>query len=142
MTPLRIALVAQGRFHVFDLARELIRLGHVVTLLTNHPYRSCERFGLPRAGVRTFAAHRYLYRSLGRLVSSRLREQLERAELKSFGRWAAGVLAGEAGRYDVIASMSVSGPSFRLPEEQVEEVVRRVVAAAVEVSHRLGWGHR
>lgn len=43
---------------------------------------------------------------------------------------------------DVIASMSVSGPSFRLPEEQVEEVVRLVVAAAVEVSHRLGWGHR
>jgi hypothetical protein len=24
----------------------------------------------------------------------------------------------------------------------VEEVVRLVVAAAVEVSHRLGWGHR
>jgi DNA-binding IclR family transcriptional regulator len=43
---------------------------------------------------------------------------------------------------DVVASMSVSGPSFRLPEEQVEDVVRRVVAAAVEVSHRLGWGHR
>jgi DNA-binding IclR family transcriptional regulator len=43
---------------------------------------------------------------------------------------------------DVVASMSVSGPSFRLPEEQVEEVVRRVVAAASEVSHRLGWGHR
>jgi DNA-binding IclR family transcriptional regulator len=38
--------------------------------------------------------------------------------------------------------MSVSGPSFRLPDEQVEEVVRLVVAAAVEVSHRLGWGHR
>jgi DNA-binding IclR family transcriptional regulator len=43
---------------------------------------------------------------------------------------------------DVVASMSVSGPSFRLPGEQVEEVVRLVVAASVEVSHRLGWGHR
>jgi DNA-binding IclR family transcriptional regulator len=43
---------------------------------------------------------------------------------------------------DVVASMSVSGPSFRLPEDRVAEVVRRVVAAGVEVSHRLGWGHR
>ena len=43
---------------------------------------------------------------------------------------------------DVVASMSVSGPSFRLPEERVDEVVRLVVEAAREVSHRLGWGHR
>lgn len=43
---------------------------------------------------------------------------------------------------DVVASMSVSGPSFRLPEERVAEVVRQVLGAALEVSHRLGWGHR
>jgi DNA-binding IclR family transcriptional regulator len=43
---------------------------------------------------------------------------------------------------DVVASMSVSGPSFRLPEERVAEVVRLVMGAALEVSHRLGWGHR
>ena len=43
---------------------------------------------------------------------------------------------------DVVASMSVSGPSFRLTEERVGEVVRQVIGAALEVSHRLGWGHR
>jgi DNA-binding IclR family transcriptional regulator len=43
---------------------------------------------------------------------------------------------------DVVASMSVSGPSFRLPEDRVSEVVRQVIGAAREVSHRLGWGHR
>jgi DNA-binding IclR family transcriptional regulator len=43
---------------------------------------------------------------------------------------------------DVVASMSVSGPSFRLPPQRLEEVVRLVTEAAVEVSHRLGWGHR
>jgi DNA-binding IclR family transcriptional regulator len=42
---------------------------------------------------------------------------------------------------DVIASISVSGPSFRL-EPRVDEVVPQLVAAAQEVSHRLGWGHR
>jgi DNA-binding IclR family transcriptional regulator len=43
---------------------------------------------------------------------------------------------------DVVASMSVSGPTFRLPEARVDEVVPQLVAAAEEVSHRLGWGHR
>jgi DNA-binding IclR family transcriptional regulator len=38
--------------------------------------------------------------------------------------------------------MSVSGPTFRLTPERVEDVLPLLVAAAVEVSHRLGWGHR
>ncbi|MGB0100429.1 MAG: IclR family transcriptional regulator [Nocardioides sp.] len=43
---------------------------------------------------------------------------------------------------DVIASMSVSGPSFRLTEARVEAVLPQLVAAADEVSRRLGWGRR
>jgi len=43
---------------------------------------------------------------------------------------------------DVIASVSVSGPSFRLHDERIEEVLPMLVDAAAEVSHRLGWGHR
>jgi DNA-binding IclR family transcriptional regulator len=43
---------------------------------------------------------------------------------------------------DVVASMSVSGPTFRLTAERVEEVVDRLKEAADEVSHRLGWGQR
>ena len=43
---------------------------------------------------------------------------------------------------DVVASMSVSGPTFRLPQERVEDVVRLLIEAAAEVSRRLGWGQR
>ena len=43
---------------------------------------------------------------------------------------------------DVIASMSVSGPTFRLAGSRVDEVVGLLVDAATEVSRRLGWGHR
>ncbi|GAA2140911.1 IclR family transcriptional regulator [Nocardioides koreensis] len=43
---------------------------------------------------------------------------------------------------DVIASLSVSGPTFRLTSERVEGVIPLLVDAALEVSHRLGWGHR
>jgi len=43
---------------------------------------------------------------------------------------------------DIIASMSISGPTFRLDEKRLAEAVPMVVAAALEVSHRLGWGRR
>ena len=43
---------------------------------------------------------------------------------------------------DVIASMSVSGPTFRLTEEKLPAVIELLVGSADEVSHRLGWGHR
>jgi DNA-binding IclR family transcriptional regulator len=38
--------------------------------------------------------------------------------------------------------MSVSGPTFRLSQERIDEIVPMLVDAAAEVSHRLGWGHR
>ncbi len=38
--------------------------------------------------------------------------------------------------------MSISGPTFRLTDERLEEAVPMLVAAATEVSHRLGWGQR
>ncbi len=43
---------------------------------------------------------------------------------------------------DVVASMSVSGPTFRLGADRLDEVTALVVAASAEVSHRLGWGQR
>lgn len=43
---------------------------------------------------------------------------------------------------DIIASMSISGPTYRLGEEKLEQVIPMLVSAATEVSHRLGWGQR
>ncbi len=43
---------------------------------------------------------------------------------------------------DVIASMSVSGPTFRLDEARLPAVIGLLVDSAAEVSHRLGWGQR
>jgi DNA-binding IclR family transcriptional regulator len=43
---------------------------------------------------------------------------------------------------DVIASISVSGPTFRMREERLDEIVAHVIEAAREVSYRLGWSHR
>ncbi|MGH3412784.1 MAG: IclR family transcriptional regulator [Marmoricola sp.] len=43
---------------------------------------------------------------------------------------------------DVIASMSISGPTFRIPAEGVRELLPRLLEAGAEVSFRLGWGER
>ncbi len=43
---------------------------------------------------------------------------------------------------DVVCSISVSGPTFRLHADRCDEVLPLVVDAADELSHRLGWGHR
>jgi DNA-binding IclR family transcriptional regulator len=43
---------------------------------------------------------------------------------------------------DVIAALSVSGPSFRLDGRRVGEVIPLLQDAAREISHRLGWGER
>ena len=43
---------------------------------------------------------------------------------------------------DVVASISVSGPTFRLSTERLDEVVGQCVGSAEEISHRLGWGQR
>lgn len=40
---------------------------------------------------------------------------------------------------DVVASLSVSGPTFRLTETRVKELIPAVVDTADEVSRRLGW---
>ena len=40
---------------------------------------------------------------------------------------------------DVIASISVSGPTFRLDRGRVDNLLPALIEAAAEVSHRLGW---
>lgn len=49
----RIAIVVQGRFHMFDLARELAKLGHDVTVFTNYPHLIAKKFALDSAHVVT-----------------------------------------------------------------------------------------
>ena len=51
MSPPSIAIVVQGRFHGFDLARALIDLDVPVRVLTNYPAFIASRFGVPRANL-------------------------------------------------------------------------------------------
>jgi len=61
---MKIAIAVHGRFEAFDLARELVRRGHKVRLLTNYPRWAVRRFGVPGECVRSFWLHGVLSRAL------------------------------------------------------------------------------
>ncbi len=97
-------------------------------------------------------AVRALPRVTDRTVTSRSKLKAELAEVREAGYAVAvdelelGLTAAAApirsAHGDIIASMSISGPTFRLSEEKLENTIPMLIAAATEVSHRLGWGQR
>ena len=97
-------------------------------------------------------AVRSLPRVTDRTVTTRAKLAAELAQVREAGYAVAvdelevGLTAAAApirnAHGDVVASMSISGPTFRLDDDKLAVVVPLLVAAAIEVSHRLGWGHR
>jgi hypothetical protein len=100
---LKVALVVHGRFHAFDLGRELIRQGVELTLLTNYPKSVVERFGLPRACVVNCVSHGIASRMVHRLTGGRSK-LFEPALHRWFSRWAGRAVSGR--ECDVVHSFS------------------------------------
>lgn len=100
MTALRIALVVQGRFHAFDLARELSIRGHDVTIFMNYPAWAVRRFGVGRSRVRSCWAHGAAVRGLEKLPRALRPRGSDPWVHGTFGRWAAKALEGTA--WDVV----------------------------------------
>ena len=96
---LKIAIVAHGRFHAFDLARALLRRGHNVTLFTNYPKWAVERFNFPGNRVRSLWSHGVLTRVVSR-ISQRLLRSCDGRFHTMFGRWAAAEIGNE--RWDAV----------------------------------------
>ena len=78
-----------GRFHAFDLARELIRQGVEVTLLTNYPKYVAERFGIPREHVLNCVSHGVFSRLIERVAGTGQQAIFEPLLHHWFSRWAA-----------------------------------------------------
>lgn len=100
MTPLRIAIVVHGRFHGFDLARALLALGHHVTVFTNYPRWTAQRFKLPRGVLRSAWMHGVMTYVTPRLPLPSSLQPSERWQHTAFGAWAARALEREF--WDVI----------------------------------------
>ena len=90
--PLKIVIVVQGRFHTFDLARELIRAGVQVILLTNYPKYVAERFGIPKENVINCVSHGVMSRLIERTGGWRWKSVFEPFLHSWFSKWAARIL--------------------------------------------------
>lgn len=112
MTRLRIAVIVHGRFHGFDLARELLRLGHDVHLFTNYPAFQAARFGIPARRVRSFVVHGITSRMAWKLFPGGLDGTIERVANSIFSRWAARQILAEPWNA-VIAFSGVAEEAFR-----------------------------
>jgi glycosyltransferase involved in cell wall biosynthesis len=99
---LKIAMVVHGRFHAFDLARELINQGQDVVLFTNYPKYIVEKFGIPRQCVRSFLLHGILSRIIPWFHEIFKTPDLEILVCKSFSIWAAQAIESEKIDFDVI----------------------------------------
>jgi glycosyltransferase involved in cell wall biosynthesis len=119
----KIAVVAHGRFHAFDYARELLRHGHDVRLITNYPASYVERWGVPRSTLRTYPAHGVAGRVLRRF-HRRPGNMSDRLLHRAFGRFAE--RAVRAQKWDVILCWSSVG----------EEIMRSRRVSGVRVCHR------
>jgi glycosyltransferase involved in cell wall biosynthesis len=100
---MKIAIVVHGRFHAFDLAREL-SAKHDITVLTNYPKWAAARFGLAPGQVRGFWAHGVASRLAWWLHEKISLPYPEAALHRLFGRWAAARLEQES--WDVVHSFS------------------------------------
>lgn len=132
----KIAVVVHGRFHGFDLARELLALGHDVTLFTNYPRFVAGRFGIPKERVRTYLVHGFASRALWKLFPRGLNGGIERTTNLAFGRWAAREVLREA--WDVVIGFSgISEAMFRaLSETKTVKILQRG-SAHIRVQHAL-----
>ena len=101
---MKTAMVVHGRFHAFDLARELIRAGEDVYVLTNYPKIIAEKFGIPPERVRTNLLHGVISRIGYELESFTGWTKIEEITHSWFSRWAAKIV--QRGSFDIIHGFS------------------------------------
>jgi hypothetical protein len=64
---LKVVTSCRGRFHIFDQARELARLGVLHRLIADYPVSHAERFGIPAAKVHSLLLQGALNHGYARL---------------------------------------------------------------------------
>jgi starch synthase len=100
---MRVMVGSPGRFHTFDLARELERGGRLLRLFTGYPKWKVD--GLPSGRVKSFPWLLAPAMLMGRLGLESFQRRLNRAAIESFDRW----MAARLEDCDVFHSLSSFG---------------------------------
>ena len=100
---MRVCIGSGGRFHAFDLARQVNRLGHLTRLYTAYPRWKVD--GLPREKVSTFPWFLVPSTGLARLCRTRGWREINWMVIDTFGSW----LARRLEACDVLHCLSCYG---------------------------------
>lgn len=137
---MKITIVVGGRWHAFDLARELEKEGHLHRLITNYPTWFVKRWGIPGEKVvslpLTFWAVKLIYKLGGEALMMRCQWQVHHW----FAKRAARYLEGS----DLVHGWSQwSEPSLHWARERgIPTVLERSSAHILEQSRLLREEHR
>lgn len=126
---MKIAIAVHGRFHAFDLARELSHQGASVSLATTYPAFIARRFLPPHIELRTALALELARRAA---AATGYRPPIDAWMAKRFGRFAARALPGAA---DVFVGWS--GASLEATEVARRRGMRIVIErGSTHIAHQ------
>ncbi|HUY27859.1 MAG TPA: hypothetical protein VMV27_10610, partial [Candidatus Binataceae bacterium] len=100
---MKVVVASAGRFHAFDLARQMDRLGYLERLFTAYPMAKVD--GLPRARVSTFPWLMAPASAAGKLGLPGLRDLINVPVIETFDRW----MAAQLGSCEVFHCLSQFG---------------------------------
>jgi glycosyltransferase involved in cell wall biosynthesis len=110
---MRVCIGSAGRFHAFDLAQQMDRLGHLTRLYTAYPRWKTD--GLPRKKVRTFPWLAVPSAALARVLNTRGWREIDWMVIDTFGSW----LARRLEPCDVLHCLSCYGSrAHRIAKER------------------------
>lgn len=85
---MKITISVGGRFHAFDLARELERHGALHKLLTSYPKGIAQAHGVPAERAQSFVASE-VFKRIARRFPTSVEDRLQPTINEQFARWAA-----------------------------------------------------
>jgi glycosyltransferase involved in cell wall biosynthesis len=122
---MKIVIIVHGRFYAFDLARELIRAGRDLCLLTNYPKNIAAKFGVHPDCVRSNLLHGIVSRGVNKLGAAIGYPVFEPLIHRWFSNWAAGVV--RKNKFDIVHVFSgVAEEVFQAtdPRKSIRVLVR------------------
>ena len=131
---MKVSIVVGGRWHAFDLARELDRSGHLHRLITNYPRWFVRRWGIPTDKVVSLPLTFWLVKLIYRIGGESLMMQLQWTVHRWFAKRASRYLEGS----DVIHGWSQwSEPSLLWAKEKEIPTVLERSSAQIQEQSRL-----
>ncbi len=131
---MKVRVSVRGRFHAFDLARELAALGVLERLVTSYPRAHTARFGIPSDQILSLPRHEVLARAVRRLP----RTSAQRLEARVAASWGRAAARRNSAELDLLVAFSGQALEQIAPARRIgAKVVLERGSAHIETQREL-----